>query len=118
MFRPFYIHDSRGSGKLTSSSPRGFTAVVEPVERAATEALGLPGDPSKYCAIRVAFCSNKDQFKKKEGRSFAHAEPAKIINKRALPEFVASLYCVVHPQEVESFQYWSDHYNYLLKYVI
>ena len=103
MFKPFYIHEHHQPGKLTGRTPRGFTLKVSP-------------DPLDHHNIIVsgAWCSNKDEFNKKTGRSQADIAEQKTINKRTLPGLVAQMQNVMHgyPNHLPR-----DNY-YLLKYVI
>lgn len=102
-FKPFYIHENRGPGKMTGRSPRGFTLKVSP-------------DPENQRNVLVqgAWCSHKDEFVKKTGRTTADAAESKSINKRDVPELLGAM----------SDQMWGGlgqsarSYYYVLKYVV
>lgn len=101
MFKPFYIHGFNEPGNVSSRFARGFTLYVKPDE-----------ENERYVLVQGAWCSPKDQFVKKMGRSQALMADQEHINKRELPDFVNKCYDACN---LES-KVW-DH-NYLLKYVI
>ncbi len=79
-FKPFFVHRHSGPGKLPNRNPRGFTLYVSP-------------DPlhERNIIVRTAWCSPKDQYCKKTGRSQAMASAyTTILNRRELPMHVAS----------------------------
>jgi len=104
VFKPFYIHEHHQPGKLSGRTPRGFTLRVSP-------------DPenNRNVLVQGAWCSNKDEFNKRTGRSLADIAESKSINKRVLPRLVTQMQQVVYPGTT-----WAqerDHY-YLLKFVV
>lgn len=103
MFKPFYIHEHRGPGKVSGRSPRGFTLKVSP-------------DPNNESHVNVqgTWCSHKDQFCKREGHKFADAAELVSLNKRNLPSLVADMTNTVYNETI----YTEHNYYYLLKYVI
>lgn len=78
-FKPFYIHCHKGPGKLANRNPRGFTVKIS------------PSDSEREVNIQLTMCAPKDQYSKKEGRSFAEAAPAEKYNKRKVPAILAFL---------------------------
>lgn len=103
MFKPFYVHENVGPGKLSGRSPRGFTLKVSP-----------DPDNTRHVIVQGTWCSNKDEFCKRVGRANADAAEAKSINKRQLPELAARMAGVVRPD----LAYGEGYYYYLLKYVV
>jgi hypothetical protein len=101
-FKPFYIHENRGPGKLTGRSPRGFTLKVSP-----------DPDNQRNVVVQGAWCSHKDEFVKKTGRLTADVAESKSINKRELPNLLSSMQNTLHP-----FSTVPGMYNYVLKYVV
>lgn len=67
---------------------------------------------SRLVEVRGAFCSPKDQFSKKLGRSFAAAAPSKLIHKRRLPDMLAAM------EQVVAGHGYTEHWYYVLKYVV
>lgn len=107
MFKPFYIHYNRPSSFRHMSSsmrhaPRGFTAYFAPD----------PNNP-RMCFAQITFCSNKDQFVKREGRRIVQTKPVDHINKRDIPGYLNDAYTLVW-QCPSRF----DQYFYVLKYVV
>ena len=100
MFKPFYVHHTKGPQKMSNRYPRGFTLQVSPSEN------------PRMVQVRGAFCSPKDQFSKKQGRSFAAVAEMREINKRKLPMLLASM-CEACGQE-----YYEEQWYYVLKYVV
>ena len=68
---------------------------------------------SRLVEVRGAFCSPKDQFDKKKGRSYASAAPSKLIHKRRLPSMLAAM-----EQVVTGYVSEDSNYYYVLKYVV
>jgi hypothetical protein len=88
-----------------SRHPRGFTVLVSPVD----------GDSNSHeCYMQGAWCSPKDQFSKKEGRSYALKSEAVKVNKRQLPFILANMaeHARLTNQATDSSWY------YVLKYVV
>ena len=107
MFKPFYVHYNRPVHKDDSSrlrhAPRGFTVLVAP-------------HAEREIAVSIAQCSAKDEFIKKEGRSFANdALPVKI-NPRDLPRLLGDLRAECWGQK--STKHDETAYMYTLKYVV
>lgn len=100
MFNTFYIHKNRGPGKLPNREPRGFTLMVSPHAN------------QRLIECRGAFCSPKDQFSKKEGRSRAALADVKLIKKRELPRLLYAMDAYAKGDTTES------DWNYTLKYVV
>jgi len=103
MFKPFYIHEHRGPGKISGRSPRGFT-------------LKVAQDPNNESHVNVqgTWCSHKDQFCKREGRKFADAAEIVSINKRNLPALAADMTNTIFG----SVEYSKHNFYYLLQYVV
>lgn len=104
MFKPFFVHVQTFHRKpYNKHTPVGFTAYVS------------PNNNPRLCNLQVTFCSPKDQFCKKEGRSQAMQAPVEVVNKRDLPMWVARCNDVLY-RKAE----WtpSNTYYYLLKYVV
>ncbi len=99
LFKPFYVHMTTGPGHKSGRTPRGFTALISPSLT----------DP-RTLAVQVSFCSNKDQFSKKQGRSYAAKAEQVTYNKRELPRILGGFasQCGVHNKD----------YAYILKYVV
>lgn len=79
MFKPFFVHSHHKPGHRPNRAPRGFTAYIEPTQ------------DNRTVVMRVALCSPKDQFSKKEGRSQALISKHEIINKRRVPHMLSCL---------------------------
>lgn len=103
MFKPFYVHENVGPGKLSGRSPRGFTLKVSP-----------DPDNTRHVIAQGTWCSNKDEFCKRVGRANADAAEAKSINKRQLPELAAQMANVVYASN----EWHKGSYYYLLNYVV
>lgn len=103
MFKSFFHHYNLGPGKLPNNAPRGFTMHVKPdrVE-------------DNKCWVSVAWCSPKDEFNKKTGRSCALGKEYKLINKRQLPGIVAGCHGVVW----DTNNVMPDSFYWILKYVV
>ena len=101
MFNTFYIHKNRGPGKLPNRAPRGFTLMVAP--HATNERL---------VECRGTFCSPKDQFSKKEGRSRCATAEVKLIRKRELPTLLYAM------DNYAGGNTSASDWNYTLKYVV
>ena len=94
MFKPFYVHCNRGPGKLPNRSPRGFTAKVSP----------HPTD-SRLAVMQGSFCSPRDEFNKKKGRSQADIAVTKDIKLRDVPRMLEAMDQVVHGYSMQSYLY-------------
>ena len=101
MFKPFYIHGFNEPGRISGRFARGFTLRVSQDEE----------NPHNI-KVQGTWCSPKDQFCKKEGRSFADKAAAETMNKRNLPKLVADCYAACG-LETSSYDQ-----NYLLKFVV
>jgi hypothetical protein len=103
-FKPFYIHFSRPVRKTDSSKlrhmPRGFTAYIQP------SAL------DRHVQVQMAFCNPKDEFSKKQGRSYAQAAKIEAINPRELTRLLSAA------KECCGRLSWPDEYLYVLKYML
>lgn len=102
-FKPFYVHENSGPGKITGRSPRGFTIKVSP-----------NGDDPRSVVVQGAWCSHKDEFNKKTGRSQADIAESKVINKRKIPHLVATMVNLVYASK----HFHESNYYYLYKYVL
>lgn len=100
MFKTFYIHYNVGTGKLPNQKPRGFTMEV------------MAHKNPRLVEVRGAFCSPKDQFCKKTGRSYAAAAQSQLIHKRRLPNILVAMQTVVMGGG------HVDDWYYVLKYVV
>lgn len=106
MFKPFFVHYNRNITKNSHGwekhSPRGFTAYIQP-------------DPNnlRNVLMQLTFCSPKDQFSKKEGRSQVHQTKVEIVNKRDVPKMLAGATSLV-----ENRRLLDSRYYYILKYVV
>ncbi len=102
MFKPFFIHKHHGAKKLSNRHPRGFTLYIEQ-------------DPvnARNVVCSGAFCSPKDQFVKKDGRSHAAQASTKTINKRDLPKLLNAMSLVSGFNENVERDWF-----YVLKYVV
>jgi hypothetical protein len=103
-FKPFFIHRQRI--KPFSGKHNGFTAYISP-----------NAEDARMCDVQVTYCSRKDQFCKKEGRSFALKAPIKTVNKRDLPTELNRIHIQLHnwkhsPSDFDNSWHW------VLKYVI
>jgi hypothetical protein len=108
MFKPFFVHRHHGPGKLPNRSPRGFTMLVSPC-------LDPVGNPLPHLVhVQTAWCSPKDQFCKRAGRSQAQIATLERLNKRklafeiAMNEFHCNLTDVVNEAS----------WNYIYKYML
>ena len=101
-FKPFFVHRHWGAGKMPNRHPRGFTLYVQPTE------------DSKVVLVGTAWCSPKDQFCKKTGRSQAQAAQGMLINKREVPFNIAinEFHCGLSDMVVEA------NWNYIYKYLL
>ena len=100
MFKPFYIHRNKQPGKLPNHKPRGFTALISPVN----------GDNRKV-AMAVTFCSPKDEFNKATGRLQARdLNKTEVVNAREVAKLLAacSSVCGIAATE-QDFQYTFKH---------
>lgn len=106
MFKPFFVHFNRPVSKADSSrlrhSPRGFTAYIQP------SAL------ERHVQVQVAWCSAKDEFVKKDGRSYATQADIVAFNPREIPKLMAQCTNTCWAEEV----YEERDYLYLLKYIV
>lgn len=101
-FKPFYVHFNLGPGKL-SSKFRGFTAHVAPHD-------------SRNVAVKLTFCSKRDQFCKKVAREEVDHKPAQVVNARQLSKFMAQQRAQCHGHTAYE---WEHHeYDYLYKYMV
>jgi len=100
-FRPFFIHGFNQPGPLSSRCARGFTLLVSPNP-----------DDSRQVRVQGTWCSPKDQFTKKLGRSYATNAQPEVLNKRNLPRLVVDSYAACGLETTEQDQL------YLLKYVV
>ena len=103
MFKPFYVHEHHQPGKLSGRTPRGFTLKVSP-----------DLDDPRAVIVQGAWCSNKDEFNKKTGRSLADIAESKSINKRKLPVLLAHMSSLVFTPS----EYHESEYYYILKFVV
>ena len=107
MFKPFFVHYNRPVIKgyepcRLRHAPRGFTAYVRPdIEN------------ERNCLVQVTWCSEKDEFKKSEGRSQVVLAESVEFNKRDLPSLMAK--CA---RSCEYHDTTEQDYMYLLKYVV
>ena len=102
MFKPFYVHRNHKSGKRPNTTPRGFTALI-------TQKMDNPHE----VFVQITFCSPKDEFNKKEGRSFAKAAPPEVFNKRDIPRVLATASSVCMLPETSE-RDWYFMYRYVL----
>ena len=102
MFKPFFIHRHHLPGKLPNRHPRGFTAYIEEAQN------------SNHVLMRVALCSPKDQYSRKEGRSFARVAVQETINKRHLPRILAGLEYMCELSDTINENNWYYIYKYVL----
>lgn len=98
-FKPFYVHKFRQPGKLPNRFPRAFTAFISPNS----------GDDRKV-DMQVTFCAPKDQFSKKQGRSYAAKAPVETFNKRDVPKILSVLAATCNFDG----QDWTYTYKYML----
>lgn len=105
-FKPFFVHFSRPVSKHDNSrlrhAPRGFTAYI------------TPSDKPRTVNVQATFCSSKDEFKKREGRSLAPQADKAEFNPRELPKLLAAMTAACAPV-------WASNetdYLYVLKYVV
>jgi hypothetical protein len=114
VFKPFYVHINRGPGKLAYCRLRGATVKVS------------PADNPRECVVQTTFCSKRDQFCKKMGRSQAEEAPPQVINIRKLARYLATIdYLVTEglkadptPLPGESFDDSAQEYFYVFKYMV
>jgi hypothetical protein len=109
-FKPFFVHINRGPGSIYSKL-RGATVYVAPSEN------------PRECQVQITFCSRKDAFCKKTGRSFAQKAPVAVINIRKLATFLAGVdYCVTEGKVADSatspFADGSEEFFYVYKYMV
>lgn len=103
MFKPFYVHYNRGPGKLPNRTPRGFTALVSPHP-----------DHAHLAVMQGTFCSPKDEFNKKEGRSRAVVATMMEVKRREVPRMLSAMENVVYGTDID--KAWS--YMYVLKNMV
>lgn len=107
MFKPFYVHYNRPVTKHDSArlrhSPRGFTVLVQP-------------HADREIAVSIAQCAAKDEFVKKQGRSYADDALPLKINPRDLPRLLGGLRseCWGHKPSQDD----ESAFMYTLKYVV
>ncbi len=102
MFKPFYVHWHFGPGKMPNRTPRGFTAFISPHD-------------DTHVKMQVAFCSPKDEFNKKKGRSYAEQAVVELVPKRRVPLMLAGCANVcdsIYDYHVE--QHWYYIYKNML----
>ncbi len=87
MFKPFYVHWHFPPGKMPNRTPRGFTAFVSPHD-------------DTHVKMQVAFCSPKDEFNKKKGRSYAEQAVVELVPKRRVPMMLSGCVRVCTPNEL------------------
>lgn len=107
MFKPFFIHYNRPVIKSYEPcrlrhAPRGFTAFITPDK-----------ENDRNAMVQVTFCSERDEFTKKEGRSQAVLAEAVSFNKREVPDVLArcAKSCEYHDMTEQD-------YMYVLKYLV
>ena len=105
-FKPFAVHfvlnRSKHDNAKIRSMPRGFTAWISPCD-----------ESDRDVNFQVTHCAYHDDFSKKEGRRIAQATPPHIVNKRDVPEMLASSRAyvfgerqgIVKPHEIHNYQY-------------
>ena len=112
-FKPFYVHINRGPGKRYSKL-RGATVLVSPAK----------DKTNRFVTVQVTYCSKRDQFCKKTGRSQAEQAPAEVINVRKLATFLADVdYRVSEGLNAEisaasPFNDGSEEFHYVYKYMV
>jgi len=103
-FKPFFVHFNRPVSKHDTSrlrhSPRGFTAHI------------MPGEQPREIRVQATFCSSRDEFVKKEGRSLALTAEVAKFNPRDLPKLLSSMAAACAAESYE------QDYLYTLKYVV
>jgi hypothetical protein len=99
--RKFYVHHNYGSGHLNSRFARGFTVLVQPD----------PDNP-RNALVQGAWCSPKDNFCKKTGRSQAEKANVLSINKRKVPDLLVKM------SQKTYFHVGDGAFDYLFKYML
>lgn len=102
MFKPFFVHHHHQPGKLSNRHPRGFTALIEDAA------------DNKYISMRVALCSPKDQYSRKQGRSYAQQSRQELIPKRDVPRILAGLEYICELSDEITESNWYYVYKYML----
>lgn len=102
MFKPFFVHRNHPSGKRPNTTPRGFSVLITPKM-----------DNPREVFVQVTMCSPKDEFNKKEGRSFAKATPPEVHNTRDVPNILATFSRLCDLPETSE-RDWYFMYRYLL----
>ena len=100
-FKPFFIHSHHQPGHLPNRYARGFTMHIS------------PHDDPRMVKASMAWCSPKDQFCKRDGRSFALNGEVEVVNKRAIPAILAEADKICNLSKTHE----SDWY-YILKHMI
>lgn len=98
------MHINRGPGKLHCGKYRGATIFVSPT------------DNPREITIQTTFCSKKDAFCRKTGRSFALNEKSITINIRALSDEVGKIEAIVYDDDYH--KGWAENFMYLYKYMV
>lgn len=107
--KPFFIHfDARAMGQLFNNSlyRNGFTAYIQPAEN------------PREVKFSVVFCSKKDQFVKKTGRSQVQEIIPDIINKREIPRLLAAARAQCFKKHLEKSDILDYSYFYVYRYVL
>jgi len=102
MFKPFYIHYNKGPGKVDHKYARGFTAKISPAF-------------DRHACVQVAYCSPKDQFYKKAGRTMAELHQGTNVPMRKVPDMLAAFASRV---EWGSLCPEPSHFNYVLRNMV
>ena len=111
--KPFFIHYNRNKRRDDAGwlkhIPRGFTAFIQEHQT----------DPHSV-RVQVSFCSYKDEFSKKQGRTEAELANTEIVNKRSLPKLLQScnLACHLPRHSLDKAELDGTSYNYVLKYML
>ena len=78
--KPFYIHiNFNKPGKMPNKHPRAATVLVQ----------AAPNGADAH--VQVALCSPKDEFCKREGRSYADKAEIESCRIRDLPHILSSI---------------------------
>lgn len=105
LFKTFYIHNHKHGGKKQESHlKRGFTVIVSHVE-----------DDYTRAKVQVAFCSQMDNFSRKEGRSQAAAHDEQLVLKRDLRHVLAEFSRKVYGRKAAR---KPADFDYVMKYVV
>lgn len=107
-FRPFFIHRQQPLwAPLNKHKAKGFTVYIQ------------PGKDDRTVGISIAWCSNKDDFIKKEGRKVAMSKPPIYINPREVPDWIGAQYDhLITGNRVSDGKGLAREYYYVLKYML